>query len=86
MPLIEVTDLAFQVDELNSQAAKPVLLLHGWPDDASTWDQVAPMIGDAGYRVINFPQREAPGCRRRPARRLPCRRAPLTLPIPTRFP
>ncbi len=60
MPLIEVTDLAFQVDELNSQAAKPVLLLHGWPDDASTWDQVAPMIGDAGYRVINFPQREAP--------------------------
>ncbi|MGI4940961.1 MAG: alpha/beta fold hydrolase [Janthinobacterium lividum] len=31
---------------------RTVLLLHGWPDDASTWDRVAPVIGDAGYWVI----------------------------------
>ena len=32
---------------------KPViLLLHGWPDDATTWDKVLPQFMSAGYRVI----------------------------------
>ena len=32
---------------------KPVvLLLHGWPDDATTWEKVLPEIMAAGYRVI----------------------------------
>ena len=32
---------------------KPVvLLLHGWPDDATTWDAVMPQLMNAGYRVI----------------------------------
>ena len=32
---------------------KPVvLLLHGWPDDATTWDAVMPQLANAGYRVI----------------------------------
>ena len=30
----------------------PVLLLHGWPDDALTWQAVAPGLVEAGYRVI----------------------------------
>jgi len=30
----------------------PVLLLHGWPDDAWTWKPVAPALTAAGYRVI----------------------------------
>lgn len=30
----------------------PVLLLHGWPDDASTWDAIAPALHDAGFRTI----------------------------------
>lgn len=30
----------------------PVLLLHGWPDDASTWDSVAPLLHRAGLRTI----------------------------------
>ena len=52
MPVIETAELAVQVNEWNAEAAKSVLLLHGWPDDASTWDQVAPVIGEAGFRVI----------------------------------
>ncbi len=52
MPMIRTGDLVFRVDETNPQSARTVLLLHGWPDDASTWDRVAPVIGDAGYRVI----------------------------------
>src|SRR5262249_46249377 len=32
---------------------KPVvLLLHGWPDDATTWADVSVMVNDAGLRTI----------------------------------
>ena len=30
----------------------PVVLLHGWPDDALTWGRVSPELIDAGFRVI----------------------------------
>ncbi len=52
MPVIQAAGLAFQVNQLNTESDKAALLLHGWPDDASTWDQVAPVVGNAGYRVI----------------------------------
>ena len=32
--------------------AKPVLLLHGWPYDIHSFAKVAPILADAGYRVI----------------------------------
>lgn len=34
-----------------------VLALHGWLDNAGTWDRVAPALGDAGIRVValDFP-------------------------------
>jgi pimeloyl-ACP methyl ester carboxylesterase len=32
--------------------ATPVLLLHGWPDDARTYDKVVPALHDAGVRTI----------------------------------
>ncbi len=28
------------------------LCLHGWPEDGSSWSRVAPMLVDAGYRVV----------------------------------
>ena len=28
----------------------PVILAHGWPDDARTWDAVLPALHDAGFR------------------------------------
>lgn len=43
-------DLVFSTS--GAEDGAPVLLLHGWPDDASTWDEVAPVIADAGHRVI----------------------------------
>src|SRR5437899_6003868 len=30
----------------------PVILLHGFPDDARAWDDVAPPLATAGYRVL----------------------------------
>lgn len=29
-----------------------MLLLHGWPEDGSCWRRVAPMLVDAGWRVV----------------------------------
>jgi pimeloyl-ACP methyl ester carboxylesterase len=29
-----------------------VILLHGWPEDGSSWRAVAPLLVDAGYRVV----------------------------------
>jgi pimeloyl-ACP methyl ester carboxylesterase len=52
MPTIETTDLALHFYELNPTSVEVVLLLHGWPDDASTWDEVAPIIAAANRRVI----------------------------------
>lgn len=28
------------------------LLLHGWPQDGSAWEHVAPLLAEAGYRVV----------------------------------
>src|SRR5206468_1148328 len=33
-------------------AGFPVVLLHGFPDDARAWDAVAPPLAAAGYRVL----------------------------------
>src|SRR5439155_18144421 len=30
----------------------PIVLLHGFPDDARAWDDVAPPLAAAGYRVL----------------------------------
>jgi pimeloyl-ACP methyl ester carboxylesterase len=30
----------------------PVLLIHGWPDDATTWDEVVPLLHGARLRTI----------------------------------
>ena len=43
--------------EIGFNAAGPrdgpvVLLLHGWPDDATTWDEVSPVLTAAGFRTI----------------------------------
>jgi pimeloyl-ACP methyl ester carboxylesterase len=35
----------------------PLVLLHGLPNDCSTWEQVAPGLAAAGYRVITPDQR-----------------------------
>ncbi|MGI4792174.1 MAG: alpha/beta fold hydrolase [Janthinobacterium lividum] len=31
---------------------KPIILLHGWPDDAHTWDDVTRSLAEAGWRTF----------------------------------
>jgi pimeloyl-ACP methyl ester carboxylesterase/sugar lactone lactonase YvrE len=52
MPHLVTEHLSIAYTEHGDPAGQPVLLIHGWPDDASTWDAVAPALADAGLRVI----------------------------------
>jgi pimeloyl-ACP methyl ester carboxylesterase len=52
MPTITAGDLDIAYSLFGPVEGAPVLLLHGWPDDASTWDAVAPVIAATGRRVI----------------------------------
>jgi pimeloyl-ACP methyl ester carboxylesterase len=38
--------------ESGPAGGKPVVLLHGWPYDIHLYDDVAPALAVAGYRVI----------------------------------
>ena len=35
----------------------PVVLIHGWPLDADMWEYQAPVLAQAGYRVISYDRR-----------------------------
>ena len=49
---VTTPDLDIAVAMHGPEEGRPLLLLHGWPDDASTWDGVAPALAEAGLRVI----------------------------------
>ncbi|HET8611785.1 MAG TPA: alpha/beta hydrolase [Sphingomonas sp.] len=38
-------------------AGRPVVLVHGWPLDADSWDPVAYALANAGYRTIAYDRR-----------------------------
>lgn len=38
--------------EWNPQGARTAILLHGWPDSPACWRAVAPVLADAGWRVL----------------------------------
>jgi len=38
--------------EWNPQGRSTAILLHGWPDSPECWKDVAPVLADAGYRVL----------------------------------
>lgn len=44
--------LAIGYDAYGDDAGFPVVLLHGFPDDAHAYDTVAPPLAAAGYRVL----------------------------------
>jgi pimeloyl-ACP methyl ester carboxylesterase len=52
MPTIQTSllDVAYRDD--GPPDGPVVLLLHGWPDDSSTWDAIIPVLDDAGFRTI----------------------------------
>jgi pimeloyl-ACP methyl ester carboxylesterase len=43
-----VLDIAYE----ESGTGFPIILLHGFPDDVRAWDEVAPPLVKAGYRVL----------------------------------
>ncbi len=50
-------DLDLAVWEWGSETGSPILLAHGGFDFAGTFDVFAPLLADAGYRVVSWDQR-----------------------------
>jgi pimeloyl-ACP methyl ester carboxylesterase len=50
--MVETPTLSIGYEESGSAQGFPVILLHGFPDDAKAWDDVAPPLVKAGYRVL----------------------------------
>lgn len=52
MPHVDTSDLSITFTETGAQHGHPVLLLHGWPDDATTWDAVSSWLQDRNLHLI----------------------------------
>ena len=52
MPMIATDQLAIATLDDGPRDGPAVLLLHGWPDDATTWAGVTPRLNQAGLRTI----------------------------------
>ncbi|KPH06219.1 alpha/beta hydrolase (plasmid) [Rhizobium acidisoli] len=52
MPQLRTEDLEIAFMETGTQHGKAVLLLHGWPDDASTWEAVIERLKDRKFRFV----------------------------------
>lgn len=49
---VETRDLQVAYFERGPAPGVPVLLYHGFPDDAHTWDSLAPVLAAEGYRTL----------------------------------
>jgi pimeloyl-ACP methyl ester carboxylesterase/sugar lactone lactonase YvrE len=52
MPILKTSKLDIDYRDTGPRDGQVVLLIHGWPDDASTWDKVAARLNDVGLRTI----------------------------------
>jgi pimeloyl-ACP methyl ester carboxylesterase len=58
MPMIEADDgTALYVKEWGDPEAPAVVLIHGWPLSADSWDDQALALANAGHRVITYDRR-----------------------------
>jgi non-heme chloroperoxidase len=58
MPYILTDDeIELYVKAWGPEGGKPVVLIHGWPLSADSWDDVANALADAGYRAIAYDRR-----------------------------
>jgi pimeloyl-ACP methyl ester carboxylesterase len=67
-------DLVFDVYEDGPADGTPVLLLHGFPQHASSWNALVPLLTEQGYRTLAMNQRGySPGAspRKRSAYKIP---------------
>ena len=61
---VTVGELTFDVRTLGPEDGTPVVLLHGFPENSLSWTGVAPLLADAGLRVVAPDQRGySPGAR-----------------------
>ncbi|WP_408898250.1 alpha/beta fold hydrolase [Nocardioides sp. R1-1] len=61
---VERDGLVFDLLDEGPLDGEPILLLHGFPERATSWRLVAPRLHEAGYRTIAMDQRGyAPGAR-----------------------
>lgn len=59
--------LVFDVHDAGPEDGPPVVLLHGFPEDSSSWSRVVPALHEAGLRTVALDQRGySPGARPRP--------------------
>ena len=49
---VRTSRLDIEYLEWNPNGKRSVVLLHGWPDSSRTWLGVAPVLADAGFRVL----------------------------------
>jgi pimeloyl-ACP methyl ester carboxylesterase len=54
---ITVGDLTFDVRTAGPDDGEPVVLLHGFPQTSLSWSAVAPVLAEAGFRVVAPDQR-----------------------------
>ena len=50
--VIQTKTLKIACEVSGPESSRSVILLHGWPDDARTWDRVLPALHSAGWRTI----------------------------------
>lgn len=63
---VERHGLTFDVRDAGPIDGEHIVLLHGFPQDSRSWDDVAPRLHDAGYRTLAPDQRGySPGARPR---------------------
>jgi non-heme chloroperoxidase len=49
------TDIALHYEDQGS--GQPIVLIHGYPLDGSSWEAQVPVLLDAGYRVVTYDRR-----------------------------
>jgi pimeloyl-ACP methyl ester carboxylesterase len=49
---VETSVLRIGYEDTGNRQGFPIVLLHGFPDDVRAWDDVAPPLVNAGYRVL----------------------------------
>lgn len=52
MPSVTTSKLEIAYEDSGPQDGPVVLLLHGWPDDASSWNTVAARLNGEGFRTL----------------------------------
>lgn len=52
MQFIKTDVLTIAYQRSGPADGKKVILLHGWPDDPSTWDRIIPALHEAGWETI----------------------------------